>query len=178
MNIEKFTMFFLLGWQRLRFCGYSYICFYFWKTLIYMAAVGIWCTFCCSEWDEKIKRMTMTACCSSVFWNLARSGLQVVRALLQIAGADAGQPPPEILGTALQASGELDSERGVADLFLLSRKPTQSLMSWITNFVLTSFFKRVARWQVLRKNLPKMHSFTNLTSKDWDLHFSWLWFEL
>lgn len=30
---------------------------------------------------------------------------EVVRALLQIAGADAGQPPPEILGTALQASG-------------------------------------------------------------------------
>ena len=58
------------------------------------------------------------------FENLARSGPQVVRALLQIAGADAGQPPPEILGTALQASGELDSERVVADLFLLSRKPT------------------------------------------------------
>lgn len=33
------------------------------------------------------------------------TGTQVVRALLQIAGADAGQPPPEILGTALQASG-------------------------------------------------------------------------
>ena len=115
--------------------------------------------------------MTMTACCSSVFENLARSGPQVVRALLQIAGADAGQPPPEILGTALQASGELDSERGVADLFL-SRKPTQSLMRWIT-FRVDIFF-RVTRWQVLRTNLPKMHSFTNLKSKDWDLHFSWL----
>ena len=63
----------------------------------------------------------------------------MVRALLQIAGADAGQPPPEILGTALQASGELDSERVVADLFLLPRKSTQSLMSWIT-FRIDIFF--------------------------------------
>lgn len=63
----------------------------------------------------------------------------MVRALLQIAGADAGQPPPEILGTALQASGELDSERVVADLFLLRRKSTQSLMSWIT-FRIDIFF--------------------------------------
>ena len=34
---------------------------------------------------------------------------QVVQALLQIAGPDAGLPPPEVLGTALRAAGRGES---------------------------------------------------------------------
>ena len=60
----------------------------------------------CEKWKAwKLKSKQPLQRSTVAFTWCELTGMQVVRALLQIAGADAGQPPPEILGTALQASG-------------------------------------------------------------------------